>query len=104
MYEIKRCEKEVNGMVIETWKSEITSANILEVEVGTNGYQGGDSGHGSRTYFSIRDLASTNINVELLKDNNNQTEGFVLELGGDCELETFTEALEFALKVLKEHK
>ena len=38
----------------------------LEVEAGTNGYQGGDSGHGSRTYLRLKDLGSTDIrcNVE----------------------------------------
>lgn len=102
MYEVKRSEQTVSGVNVETWKAEINSANIIEVEVGTTGYQGGDSGHGGRTYFSIKDLASTDIQVRILKDKNSDTQGFVLELGGDCELGTFIESLEFAIKVLKE--
>ena len=31
----------------------ITSANILQVSAGTNCPQGGDAGHGGRTYFKI---------------------------------------------------
>lgn len=62
MYEILKSEKEVNGVKVETWKREIWNANALEIEVGTTGYQGGDSGHGGRTYLRINDLASTDIN------------------------------------------
>lgn len=102
LYETKRSWKEVNGIDVETWIAEITSANIIEVEVGTTGYQGGDTGHGGRTYLKIQDLGSTDINVTLLKDGFNESEGFILELGGDTELYTFIEALEFAVKVLKE--
>lgn len=102
MYEIKRGEQEVNGVEVETWIAEITSANILEVEVGTTGYQGGDTGHGCRTYLRIQDQGCTDINVNVLVDKFNKPEGFVLELGGDTELATFIEALEFAVNVLKE--
>jgi hypothetical protein len=35
--------------------------NTLTVTVGTNGYQGGDSGHGGRTYISIEDTGCTDI-------------------------------------------
>jgi type V secretory pathway adhesin AidA len=101
LYEIKSDKKEVNGVEVETWKKEITSANILEVEVGTTGFQGGDTGHGGRTYLKIQDLGCTDINVYLVKDQYFDTKGFTLELGGDTELKTFIEALEFAVKILK---
>ena len=55
----------VDGRAIPTEKTEIISANILEVEVGTNGPQGGDSGHGCRTYFKLQDGASTDIRVRV---------------------------------------
>jgi hypothetical protein len=102
MYEILKSEKEVNGVKVETWKREIWNANALEIEVGTTGYQGGDSGHGGRTYLRINDLASTDIDVNILKDTFGNISGFELKLGGDAELTTFIEALEFALKVLKD--
>lgn len=101
-YEVKTSNKIVNGIGVNTKIAEITSCNILEVEVGTTGYCGGDTGHGGRTYFSIKDLASTDINIEIIKDRYDEPEGFVVELGGDTELGTFTEALEFAVRVLKD--
>ncbi len=44
MYEILAGKRTVNGIPITTWKREITNANILEVEVGSTGFQGGDTG------------------------------------------------------------
>ena len=79
-------------------EKEIVNANIIRVAVGTNGFKGGDTGHGSRTVFEIEDLASTDMQVDVEKD------GALVRLrfGGDTELETFIEALEFALETLKE--
>ena len=34
-------------------ETEIVNCNILGVKVATNGYCGGDSGHGIRTYFRL---------------------------------------------------
>lgn len=34
-------------------ETEIVNCNILGVKVATNGYCGGGSGHGSRTYFKF---------------------------------------------------
>lgn len=81
------------GVVTET--REFSSCNILECEVGTNGYHGGDSGHGSRTYFRLKDLSSTDIDIV---SHEKEVE---IRLGGDCELTTFIEALEFAVETLK---
>lgn len=83
----KMCTKE------ET--EQFTSANIIEVTVASNGLQGGDSGHGSRTYFSLEDLASTDMDI--------RTSGKKVEimLGGDTELQTFTDALRWAADTLE---
>lgn len=48
-----------DGTELTTYTRDVVSANILEIEAGTTGYQGGDSGHGGRTYFRIEDAAST---------------------------------------------
>jgi len=101
MYEIKKGERKVNGVIVETWTAEIVNANILEVEVGTTGYQGGDTGHGGRTYFRLKDLASTDITANVIKDKYGDTEEVIIEFGGDCELETFIESLEIAIKTLR---
>ena len=102
MYEIRRSAREVNGVKIETWIAELVNANIIEIEVGTTGFCGGDTGHGGRTYLRIKDLASTDIRASVIEDKYSDMEEVSLELGGDTELYTFIEALEFALKVLKE--
>lgn len=85
----------VNGVDVPIKEKEIVSCNILRVEAGTTGLKGGDTGHGGRTYFSITDEASTDMEVNVF--NN----GFEVMLGGDTELETMIEALEFIIKTLK---
>lgn len=101
MFAITEGTRRIGGIEIPTYKREIVSANILEVEAGTNGYQGGESGHGSRTYFRIKDLASTDMNVHVTRDQFG-CEGFEVTLGGDCELETIITALKFITQVLED--
>lgn len=96
MYEVKRDCRTVNGEDVETWKAEFWNANILEAEVGTTGFKGGDTGHGGRTYFRLKDLGSTDIIARCSEDE------VEIEFGGDAELQTFVQSLEFALKVLKD--
>ena len=89
----------VNGVEVETYKTEITDCNILEVEVGTTGHMGGDTGHGGRTYLRIRNLASTDMVCNEHHDNYGHS-WVEINLGGDSELDTFYEALQFAVDVL----
>ena len=49
-------------------------------------------------YFRLEDLASTDINIRLLKDKR----GVEVMLGGDAELETFIQALRWAADNLEE--
>jgi len=100
MFAISEDTRIVKGMEVPTFSREIYSCNILEVEAGTNGYQGGDTGHGSRTYFRIRDLGSTDIQAHALGKYGD--EGFEVTLGGDCELETIITALKFITQVLED--
>ena len=62
-YPAKKRIRAIDRSKVTTWSREIVNCNILEVEAGTNGYQGGDSGHGGRTYFRIEDQGSTDIQV-----------------------------------------
>lgn len=49
MYEIKENSRILkDGTELTTYTRDVVSANILEVEAGTTGYQGGDSGHGGQ--------------------------------------------------------
>lgn len=101
MYEIKAEDRTLDdGTKITTYCREITNCNILEVIAGTTGYQGGDSGHGGRTFFAIHDLASTDITVELIGADG--CGGFEVTLGGDSELETMIQALKFITKALED--
>lgn len=101
MYEVKeKRRKLLDGTEITTYTRDVVSANLLEVEAGTTGYMGGDSGHGGRTYFRIEDQGSTDIQV--LPIGRYGDEGFEVFLGGDCELETVIRALKFITKVLEE--
>ncbi|WP_235847424.1 hypothetical protein [Intestinibacillus massiliensis] len=86
--------------ICSTYTREIYSANILEVEAGTNGFQGGDSGHGSRAYIRIEDMGGTDIRINPL--GRDGEEGFELFPGGDCELEPMTTALKFITKALED--
>lgn len=100
MFAITEGTRRIGGIDVPTYKREIISANILEVEAGTNGYQGGDAGHGSRTYFRIENQGGTDIQVHPLGRYGD--EGFEVSLGGDCELETIIMALKFITKVLED--
>lgn len=102
MYEIKENRRTLHdGTEITTYTRDVVSANILQVEAGTTGYKGGDTGHGGRTYFRIQDEASTDMDVKPIITRYG-CDGFEVTLGGDCELETMIRALKFITKVLEE--
>lgn len=102
MYEVTSRTRKVNGVSVETWEREIIDANLLSVEAGTNGYQGGDTGHGGRTYIRITDEGGTDISARVIQDRFGDTAGIEIALGGDAELSTMIEALKFITKVLEE--
>ena len=91
---------QIDRYPVTIYKKEITSCNILEVAAGTNGYQGGDGGHGSRTFIRFKDLGSTSLYVNKLGDYPD-CGGVELVLAGDTELETIIEAFKFVVKVLE---
>lgn len=102
MFEVKEKRRTLpDGTEITTYSRDVVSCNILEVEAGTNGYQGGDTGHGGRTYFRIEDQGSTDMKVHSYTDKHGSS-GFEVILGGDCELETMIRALKFITKVLED--
>ena len=102
MYEVIEKRKILpDGTEISTYTRDVISANILEVEAGTTGYMGGDSGHGRRTYFRISDCGSTDMEVRTIVDRHG-CNGFEVFLGGDCELKTTIRALKFITKVLED--
>ena len=103
MFEIKEKQRVLpDGTRITTFSREVTSANAIEVEVGTTGFKGGNADHGSRTYIRIRDLGGTDMFVKRSRAENGNTAEFEVYLGGDCELETMLRALKFVVKVLED--
>ena len=104
MFEIKEKQRVLpDGTELTTFERDIYSCNILSVEAGTTGYMGGDSGHGGRTYFRIKDEGSTDIKAHVSKDKLGQEIVEVI-LGGDTELETIITAIRFIAKVLEDQK
>ena len=102
MYEVKENSRILkDGTKITTYSRDIVSCNILEVEAGTTGYRGGDTGHGGRTYFRIQDAACTDMEIHSYTTRCGSN-GFEVCLGGDCELETMIRALKFITKVLED--
>ena len=97
----------IDGTHVKTYKREIVSANMLEVEVGTTGRMGGDSGHGGRTFFRIKNNGSTDMRLSFCENGQNfksrDIDDFVLTFGGDCELDTFCEALRIGYNVLSQY-
>jgi len=100
MFAITEGTRKVYGKEITTYTRDVVSANLLEVEAGTNGFQGGDAGHGSRAYIRIENMGGTAIQVKPL--GRDGEDGFELLLGGDCELETMITALKFITKALED--
>lgn len=90
-----------DGTKLRTFLKLATLLNTLEVEAGTTGYCGGDSGHGCRTYIRIEDLAGTDIKVRKIESGREGNGGVEIVLGGDSELDTIILALKFILRVLK---
>lgn len=78
----------------------ITSANILHVSAGTTGHRGGDSGHGGRTMFAIRNDASTDMSGSLNGQPMKSIDSVELVFGGDTELTTLCQALRWILNEL----
>lgn len=99
--EFKMPKRLISGKEVYTVCVDIDSLNDLTVEVGTTGLKNGDSGHGGRTYFEIKNVAGTDIKIGFSDDRERVSEcGFYVELGGDSELQTMVAALSQVIKVL----
>ena len=102
MFEIKENDRILpDGTEITTYTRDVISCNLLEVEAGTTGYMGGDTGHGGRSYFRIKDNGGTDMEVNTSVDRYG-CRSLEVFLGGDWELETMIRALKFITKVLED--
>ena len=68
---------------------------------------GGDTGHGGRTFFRIKNVSSTDMRLAFRDNgkyfNSRYLNDMELTFGGDCELDTFCEALRIGYNVLSQH-
>jgi len=92
---------------MKTAKETFTSANILEVEVGTTGLKGGDAGHGGETYLKLVDAASTSWHAEIIDEHGKsrtmkQPQSIMIAVQGDTELQTLADSLEWAARKIKQ--
>lgn len=73
--------------------------NVLGVTVATNGYHGGDSGHGGRTYVSIENIADSDFDAKVSRSESGEVK-VELMFGGDSELDTLIQSLRWAADTL----
>lgn len=91
----------IDDIEVPTKIKEFTNFNIIMVEVGSNGLQGGDSGSGGRTYVSISNESSTDLRMSIIEQDSRDERSFEdvskfeIIVGGDAELRTFAEAFLF---------
>ena len=112
MEDMKRNIRRIDREFIKTVRTEMVNCNILEVETGTNGYHGGDSGHGGRALLRLSDAASTDMRCLISGEiaGYSQTyevyfshvDSVEIVVGGDAEIGTLIDSLEFVVKILKE--
>ena len=92
----------VDGINVPTEVEEFANFNTIEIEVGTNGYKGGDADKGCRTYFRIKDLENTDMRCDFEPlDKGNSVGEVTITFGGDAELKTLIDGLRFAVNTLE---
>lgn len=93
--------EDVRHSVTSYKTKDVIECNWLKVAVGTNGYQGGDTGHGGRTLFELHNESCTDMRVSVNGGNLTDADHVAIVLGGDCELSTFKQSLLFAYEALE---
>ncbi|MGP4076298.1 hypothetical protein [Halobacillus sp. K22] len=94
---------------MEWSKKDIELFNILNVEVGSTGYKGGDSGAGGKTILRLQNGGSTVWTLKYEDEYGStsvieQPQVIEIEMKGDSEMQSFIEALEFTINELRHFK
>ena len=92
------------------YETEVIGANVLAARAVTNGYKGGDAGHGSHSYIELEDLGGTAMEVSVNDEKHVEVyaTGDVvnpkvrIDVFGDTELMTLIDALRFMADALEE--
>ena len=85
----------MNKKPIKMHKREFCDAMILNAEVGTTGFCGGDGGHGGHTIIKL-ECNNGGIYYEYKNDDS-----LMIDIYGDAELRTIIKALRFILETLE---
>ena len=104
---ISHDSRDVDGKVINTWKGFVNTAFCrCNIEAGTNGYQGGDAGHGCRAYFRIEadDRGEFDLGIDITRKDKYGALGLEVNVGGDDELSCIIESLDVILRILREQQ
>ena len=83
--------------------AEVTDSCSMKFSAGTNGFKGGDSGHGCRAFISIKDTGGCDL--EVIDDTNSDIMcgGYVkISTGGDAELRLLIDGLRWMADTLEE--
>lgn len=74
--------------------------DVLKVTAGTNGIQGGDSGHGGKTFIKLQ-MTGGDMSVAVNGKPFDEAEDVVISFGGDWELVDLIDALKFAAESIQ---
>ena len=92
------------------YETEVIGANVLAARAATNGYQGGDAGHGGHSYIELEDMGGTAMEVsvndekieEIFATGETLNPKVRIDVFGDTELMTLINALRFMADALEE--
>lgn len=99
MYAITERIRKVEGQPIQTFSRQVVGFSEFEVEAGAGGPDAaGGWGNDCWTYFRLEDFTGDDLKCTLTPH------GVVIEVSQASEMDCFIEALEFAVRVLKEQR
>ncbi len=106
MRQVKLVNEEVlsiDGNCVPFEQETFTILNSMAVMVGTNGSQGGDAGHGSRTYIRLQDISGTDFSARAFgrMGSNYGNGGVEIVFAGDSELHVAIEMFQYIADTLK---
>ena len=104
MQEVKELYFREHGEIIPSvlYQTEFLGACALKVTAGTNGPQGGDSGHGCWSYIKLEPDGGFDLDLEVIPaDENHENHCVIIKTGGDQELFQIIDALKFITQVLE---
>lgn len=102
MYSVDKHKIKLSGEEITTFSRTIADACTYEVEAGTNGFKGGNTKAGSRTFVEIR--ASSNSDLIAISNAGQDDKRKVVTFfaSGDAELYGLLNSFKFVVKVLED--